>query len=63
MNYGMGGRIKYLKLGIVNEEVDFDEQCSNRSLVTIKFQDDVCLPSKASCRFIDELDENVATKV
>lgn len=63
MNYGIGGRIRGLRLGIVNDEVDSIEQCANRSLGRVETQERLCLPGKASCRFIDEFDEDVAEKV
>lgn len=63
LHYGIGGEIKGIKLGIVNHEVTFNDECFNNSLVTSEIRGYDCFLHKVSCRFIQEFDENVAEKV
>jgi hypothetical protein len=63
MHFGVGGRLKHLSLGIVNDEVGFVDRCSNRSLVSVEVVGFMCTVKRASCRFIDELQDDFAEKV
>lgn len=59
----MGGFPEGLKLGIVNDEVEFISECSNQSLKTFHIQDYDCYLNKISCRYINEINDSVAIKV
>lgn len=63
LHFGVGGTIKGLTLGFVNNEVSSIEECFNRSLVTFDVHDFECTLHKVSCRFINEFDESIASKV
>lgn len=63
MHYCIGGNFSDLKIGIVNEEITSAIECRNHSVVTIALNGFQCILSKASCRFIDELDDETAEKV
>lgn len=63
LHYAIGGRIRDLSLGVVNNELRSYEDCSNISLTTVKRQGFDCLLEKVSCRFIDAIDADTATTV
>lgn len=52
-----------MNIGIVNQEVMNFQECANTSLVTATALDDSCDLFKISCRFIDELGDELAKKV
>lgn len=63
LHYGIGGRIKDLSIGIVNQEVSFADECFNKSLITSEVRGFDCFVHKASCRFIHEIDDDILAKV
>lgn len=63
LNYAIGGRIRDLSLGFVNNEVDSINQCFNESLRTTNLNGFECHLNKISCRFINEFDDEIAKKV
>lgn len=63
LNYAIGGRIRDLTLGFVNNEVDSINQCFNESLQTINLDGFECHLNKISCRFINGFDDKTAKKV
>lgn len=63
LHFGVGGRIHGLTLGIVNNEIASYEQCFNKSLVSSQVRDLDCLVQRASCRFIQEISDDIAFKV
>lgn len=63
LQYGIGGKINGLKLGVVNNEVANINDCFNRSLITITTHDFDCMLNKASCRFINDFDTSDADLV
>lgn len=58
--FGTGGRISGLTIGIVNYEVNSFMECSNESLITIQKKDFDCYVNKISCRFINEIGDDLA---
>ena len=52
-----------MKIGIVNEEVMNFQECQNSSLMTAVATEDSCDLFKISCRFIEELGDELAKKV
>lgn len=60
---GTGGELKGLPIGIVNEEFDSIDGCSNKSLITTRIEGSECYVNKISCRFIDEIHGNFIEKV
>lgn len=63
LNYGVGGKLSELKIGVVNEEVPMFNECFNSSLETFKIQRYDCILQKTSCRFISNFDQDVAELV
>lgn len=61
--YGIGANPKGISLGIVSDEIESYEICSNRSLVTFQVDGYECYVNKISCRFINEINEKFAIKV
>lgn len=51
-----------LKLGIVNHEIQHFSECSDPLLKMTTIHDYNCFVSKISCRFIDRLNDSIATK-
>jgi hypothetical protein len=62
LNYGVGGHLSGLKIGVVNDEVSSNE-CMNSSLETFEIQRFDCILQKTSCRFIRNFDQEVAELV
>jgi hypothetical protein len=62
LHFGIGGIITGLKFGIVNEELT--EQCSlhNPNLIE-EITDYECILNKASCEFVNKIDDEFAFKV
>lgn len=56
INYGFGGKIRDLPIGIVNNEVSQHQECQ-------MYQSTGCFWNKTSCRFLDEFDEVTTKKV
>lgn len=63
MHNSIGGKIKDLKIGIVNGETNYVDECGNSSMTVPQLNGSVCRFSKVSCRYIDEFDDEVAKKV
>lgn len=63
LHYGVGGQIKDMSLGFVNNEIESFDECFNRSLVTSEIQGFDCRLNKVSCIFMDEFSDEIATKV
>lgn len=63
MHFGVGGIIKGMQLGVVNDEVPNNNDCANSSLITFRREGVECVLNKVSCRFIQEFDEDIAKKV
>lgn len=59
----IGGNPIGLKLGIVDDEISSFQECTNSSLITTFVHDDTCDLHKISCRFLNELHDDVAIKV
>lgn len=59
----IGGNPRNLNIGIVNQEVMNFEDCANHTMITAMPHDDTCDLFKISCRFIDELGDELAKKV
>jgi hypothetical protein len=57
----IGGNPIGLKLGIVDDEINYYD-CFNSSLITAISRNDTCDLNKISCRFIKEIDDSVAIK-
>lgn len=54
--------MKGLTLGFVNEEVSSMSDCTNHSLITAKVEGFDCALNKVSCRFIFEINDDIAYK-
>ncbi|KAG5671813.1 hypothetical protein PVAND_001988 [Polypedilum vanderplanki] len=52
-----------LKIGIVDDEVDNLEQCYNSSLITTFLNETTCYIKDISCRFVNQLKDDVAIKI
>jgi hypothetical protein len=63
MEYGVGGKINGLTIGIVNEEVAFKADCGNQSYLLAEPQGYGCYFNHLSCRFINAIDELDMKKV
>lgn len=63
LHYSIGGDPKGLTLGIVDEEIRSYKDCMNISLQTFVKDNHDCHLHKISCRFIKEIDDDVAVKV
>lgn len=63
LHYSIGGDPKGLTLGIVDEEIRSYKDCMNMSLQTFVKDNHDCHLHKISCRFIKEIDDDVAVKV
>lgn len=63
LHYAIGGKIKDLTLGIVNEEVMSREVCLNSSLRTFEITNSWCSINKVSCRFIEAIEADNVKKV
>jgi hypothetical protein len=63
MHNALGGKIKDLKIGIVNDEISHFSDCRNMSMTQPILTNSSCRLNKASCGFIDEFDAEVAQKV
>ncbi|CRK87266.1 CLUMA_CG001068, isoform A [Clunio marinus] len=62
LHYAAGGRIKYLTIGIINNEVTNYKDCLNQSVSSVVPSGFDCILHKVSCRFINEFDDNIAEK-
>lgn len=58
----IGGNPIGLKIGIVNDEIVNFQDCSNTSLITTFVHDYTCDMNLISCRFLDEITEDVGEK-
>lgn len=58
----IGGNPIGLKFGVVDEEINYMD-CFNSSLITTVVHDDTCDLQASSCRFLQEFDDEIATKV
>lgn len=63
LNYAIGGRISGLTLGVVDHEIDSFDECLNQTATEVRRDGLDCFVRKASCRFINEFDDEVASKV
>lgn len=63
LNYAIGGRIGGLTLGVVDYEIASFDDCLNQTATEVRREGLDCLVRKASCRFINEFDDDVASKV
>lgn len=61
--YGIGGRIKGLKLGIVNEEVKSPSECLSQKLPVMNLSTNDCDLQKLSCTFLSGFDDSDFIKV
>lgn len=59
-HFSLGGKIENLVLGIVNNEIS--GQCSNVSS-TVDVKGFTCLPENISCRFIDDIENEMVKMV
>lgn len=59
----IGGNPIGLKLGIVDHEIISYQDCTNSSLITTFIHDDTCDLHKVSCRFLNEINDDIAIKV
>lgn len=59
----IGGSPIGLRIGIVSGELSNYQDCFNQSLVTAIARDQSCELHKVSCRFLNELNDEVAVKV
>lgn len=59
----IGGNPIGLKIGIVDDEIASYRDCTNSSLISTFVHDGTCDLHKVSCRFLNELDDDVAIKV
>lgn len=59
----MGGNPKGLKIGIINDEMANINDCSNRSLITHFVHDYSCDLQLTSCRFINEINQDIGEKI
>lgn len=64
-NISFGGNPKGLKIGIVSDEISNLEYCQNSSSISLQSNDDVnfCRLNLISCRFIDEITEDIGDKI
>lgn len=63
LHYGIGGTVKDLSLGFVNNEISSINECFNQTFYASEIKDFDCFIHKASCRFINEIDNNIIAKV
>ena len=61
--HSIGGNPKGLKIGIVDEEITSYNECLNTSLITTFVHDSACDLHKISCRVLNEITDDIATKV
>lgn len=62
-HYSVGRDPIGLKIGIVNDEINYND-CFNKSLITtLSFQNKSCEFNKISCRFINQFNDSIAQKV
>lgn len=59
----IGGNPIGLKLGIVDDEINSYQDCTNSSLITTFLHDDTCDLHKVSCRFLNLVEDEIAIKV
>lgn len=59
----IGGNVKGTILGIVNDEITNSEECFNSTLISSSTADHVCDLKRISCRFLQHLNESIATQV
>lgn len=52
-----------LKIGIVNEELDFNRNCFNTSFGNVIANNETCEFNKISCLYIKELGDSIAQRV
>lgn len=52
-----------MKLGIVDDEIASYADCTNSSLITTFVHDDTCNLHKVSCRFLNQITDDIAIKV
>lgn len=57
----IGGNPIGLKIGVVDDEINYND-CLNSSLITTIANNDTCDLNKVSCRFLQELNDSVAMK-
>lgn len=58
IHYGVGGSIKDLSFGFVNNEDPSMQQCFNKSLVSTVVEGYDCTLNKVSCKFIELFDSS-----
>ena len=63
LNYGIGGKITGIVIGVVNDEVPKHSDCFNSSLKTFEIQRFDCNLFSTSCRFIKAFNQSVAKLV
>lgn len=61
--YGVGGPLKGLRLGVVNQEITDYNYCLQESLNDTYYHDYECDLNKISCRLLNSINETVAEKV
>lgn len=59
----IGGNPIGLKIGIVDSEIVSYKDCTNTSLITAFVHDDTCDLHKVSCRFLNQITDEIAAKV
>lgn len=59
----IGGNPKGTILGIVNDEITSPDDCFNSSLISSSTADHVCDLKQISCRFLQHINESIATQV
>lgn len=62
-HFAIGGNPIGLKIGVVNEEMKDFDQCENSSLVTTSRDGFDCNLNMISCRFLNRISEDIASKV
>lgn len=63
LNYGLGGKLSGLVVGVVNDEVPSISDCYNSSLKTFEIKRFDCIVQKTSCVFIKNFDQDTAKLV
>jgi hypothetical protein len=63
LNYGLGGKITNLRLGVINEEIQSYSECLNETLLAVDREGYDCKFERASCRFLNEIDDADIMKV
>lgn len=63
LNYAIGGRIGGLTLGVVDYEIASLDECLNQTATEVRREGFDCFVRTASCRFMNEFDDQIASKV